>query len=208
MSEEERRNYNIRGFLKVFRLTLFLSGSGMLLAWYVLSRAGYANLANIMVIFLPLIIVVLIVIAGQQFYKGKNIKRNKTHIRLTYGILGAVSIFVILLLYYGMKDNKLEVSGNSITISGMYGERIPYASVTKVEITDHLPELAARTNGFAFNKHLKGNFRTKKGEVIKLFVNAGRHKYLKISCSTTDYYWNSDTEDMDKIYAEIKSQMK
>ena len=208
MTEQQRKDFNIGGFIRVFRLTFFIGGFGMLVVWYALSYAGYANYANIMVIFLPLVIVVFVVVAGQRFYRVRNNKGNRKKMILVYGILGACAVFLISLLYFGMKDNKLDVSGDSIIISGMYGEKIPVTSVTKVEITDKLPSLAARTNGFAFNKHLKGYFRTKKGGTVKLFVDAGMHKYLKISSPLMDYYWNSGSENMNNIYNEIKNRIQ
>ena len=208
MSEEKRKNYNIRGFLKVFRLSFMITGVGIPLFWYFLTQAGYTDFAGWIVMIGPLFVVIFVIIQGQRFYSEKSKSAVRTSGIIAIGIMGIVLISVILLFYFGLKENTLTMSDNYIAISGMYGEIIPCSEITGVEITDRLPALSARTNGFAFNKHLKGYFRTKNGQQVKLFVDAGHPEYLKIISSSRVYFWNSDTEDIENIYSQIKSRIK
>jgi hypothetical protein len=53
-----------------------------------------------------------------------------------------------------------------------------------------LPGVEIRTNGYAFGKILKGNFRFVDKEKAKLFVYAGNPSYILIRTTSANIYLN------------------
>src|SRR5690606_42083691 len=87
-------------------------------------------------------------------------------------VLGGILVFVIGLLGYGFKKNKLHYDSNNIEFKGSYGETMAQSEIQSIELVGGLPEITSKTNGFALGTIKKGYFKTKNGEIVKLILNS------------------------------------
>jgi len=122
-------------------------------------------------------------------------------------ILAVTMFFTMGLLISGSKDPEFLFTGNSLTISGMYGKEISFFEIDSVKLFDELPAIKSRTNGFATSKVLKGYFRLNDGRRVVLFVKKGNPPYIEIGMKGTDIYLNTSVSDSTiSIYKKLNGE--
>ena len=88
------------------------------------------------------------------------------------------------LIIYGNQPLKTIVKDDSIVIKGMYGMTINYKEISKIDTITILPSIEFKSNGYAFGKICKGNFRLKGIGQSKLFVYCGAPPYIQLRLTT------------------------
>lgn len=119
--------------------------------------------------------------------------------------MGLTAVFVIAVFAFSDKAPKIEVSEDTISISGMYGRNIPMSEVVSVELLEQLPPIRQRTNGSSTYKYNKGHFLLKSGERCIMIVRLIA-PYIEIRTSYNLYYLNGATqEETMGLYEQIKA---
>jgi hypothetical protein len=114
----------------------------------------------------------------------------------------------LIMIFSGIRDTKLEYSDSCVKIKGMYGKTISYLDITNIDTISSLPRIKIKTNGFAFGKSLRGNFRLYDQTRVKLFIKKGSPPYIFIKTNEYDIYLNFlDSASTKESFRKITSAM-
>lgn len=200
MSEEERKRIDIRAYIPYFRkFHLFLGLSFVILGALVLYVLG-EEAGSIFLGVYPIAAYLYFLWSGSKYLKGAPSGGSKAG---TY-ILAAVLVVVIGLFISEFKENRLVFNEHQLEFDGIYGETIAYSRINNIELTDALPELTIKKNGFAAGAVKKGYFKTKDGEVVKLILNTDQKPYILIT--TTEgkkIYYSAKNADNTQIHGAL-----
>lgn len=111
-------------------------------------------------------------------------------------IIPAVAVFIlalvipVVLLLSGTRDIKVAATDSHLTVKGVYGLTINYSDIIRLDTLSSLPRIRLRTNGFAFSKTLKGNFRLDDRVNARLFVKKNAPPYIFIKTDSQNIYLN------------------
>ena len=203
MTEERRREFDLKGYLKEFRrffLSLSIGNLIVVTAVYILGLLQYAVIASLVVMFLAL---PYLIMRGQRYDHHKG-KRNWLGGYIAVAVLIIVGVGVSWLISAGMKENEFIVGGDHLEIAGMYGEAIPLRDINSASLVDALPVLVAKTNGFSLAQHLKGYFRAEDGKTVKLFVNGSVPPFLELKTLNMTYYWNASSDKTIAVFHQVE----
>lgn len=116
--------------------------------------------------------------------------KDKSGYALAWIIIGIALLFSLILMLSGNRDPEIILAQSGFKIGGMYGLIINYSEIKKVDTLSALPGIQMRTNGYAFGKTLKGNFRLRNREHARLFIIKGVPPYLLIRTEKINVYLN------------------
>ena len=204
MSEDKKKNVDIVGLSTYMRNSLIIIGLSIIAGFYLFKWIGFTVIADSMILIATLIGVLIMVINAQRFDKNKDkTKRAKW----TYVVLGLVTAFVIGLLTYGFLPTKADISDNMIKFSGMYGFEINVSDIDNIELSDKIPNIETRTNGFSSGEVKKGFFNLNDFGKTRLLINSNMSPYLIITKNSSDkIIVNFKTKnETKKIFEEIKA---
>jgi len=204
MSDDKKKNVDIIGLSTYMRNSLIIIGLSIIAGYYLFKWIGFTVIADSMILIATLIGVLIMVINAQRFDKNKDkTKRAK----LTYIILGLVAVFVIGLLTYGYLPTKVNVSDNMIKFSGMYGFETSISDIDKVELSDKIPHIKTRTNGFSSGLVKKGFFNLDNFGKTRLLISSNKSPYLIITKYNSDKIIVNfkDKTETKKLFGEIKT---
>lgn len=122
--------------------------------------------------------------------EGCSENKDSTFNTLTIIITFMVFLFIGLLIISGLRETVVITTKSDIKIKGMYGLTINYSDITQLDTISKLPRIRLRTNGYAFAKSLKGNFRLQDQENAKLFLKKGTPPYIVIKTKDLNIYLN------------------
>ncbi len=109
---------------------------------------------------------------------------------LIWSILFLVIMLPLIMIISGSRDTKLDFTNSSFEIKGLYGMTIDYSKIIQIDTINSLPLIERRTNGFAFGKTLKGNFKLFDQTRVKLFIKKGITPYIFIRTKDARIYLN------------------
>lgn len=202
MSESDRAKIDIISYVKFFnRFHIFL-GITLLVGFWILSSIN-ENWATVFMVLYPLLAYVYMVAVGARFYKGTSGQRSATYVVMAILIL--VGVGVGSMFFVSMKNSEIFLTDNAMEIKGIYGMKIARDDVTHFSVTDSLPNISSRANGFAGGEYSKGSFKTEDGRVVKLYINKKSHPFLSIKTKTDEIYFSSDEIPATELYKQIKA---
>jgi hypothetical protein len=201
MPQDKKKNVDIEGLSTFMRNGLITIGLSIIIGYYLFKWIGFTMIANSMMLIVTLVGVTILVINAQRFDHNKN-KKTK----LTYFILGLVIAFVMGLITYGFIPSKTILNNDSIRFTGIYGFEIYVSDIKSVELTDKIPTINLRTNGFSFRAVKKGTFNLDKFGKSRLLIHSDMPPYLIISKNNGDKIIINlkDKTETAKVYNEIK----
>ena len=204
MPEDKKKNVDIEGLSTFMRNGLIAIGLSIIIGYYLFKWIGFTMIANSVILIVTLVGVAILVVKSQKFDHNKS-KKTK----LTYFILGLVFLFVIGLLTYGFIPSKITYSNDTIRFSGMYGFELSLTEIDTVELSDILPEIKIRTNGFSFGPVKKGFFKLDKFGKTRLLIHSDAAPYLTIFKSNGDKIIvnSKDRVETERIYGKIITLM-
>jgi hypothetical protein len=204
MPKDKKKNVDIVGLSTFMRNSLIIIGLSIIVGYYLFKWIGFTTIANSMILIVTLIGVTIMVINAQRFDHSKN-KTNKT--KLTYYILGFVTAFVIGLITYGYVPSRAVISNDTIRLTGMYGLEMSASEIDNIELTDIIPTIKMRTNGFSFGVVNKGFFNLEKFGRTRLLINSDKPPFMIISKSDSDKIIINlrDKTKTEQIFNEIKT---
>lgn len=202
MPKDKKKNVDIEGLSTFMRNGLITIGLSIIIGYYLFKWVGFTMIANSMILIVTLVGVTILVINAQKFDHNKT-KKTK----LTYFILVLVFLFVIGLMTYGFIQSKTIYGSDTIRFSGMYGFEISISEIDNVELSDTLPTIKLRTNGFSFGSVKKGFFNLDKLGKSRLIIHSDNAPYLTISKNNGDRIIINfkDRIETEKIYNKLKA---
>jgi hypothetical protein len=121
-------------------------------------------------------------------------------------ILILALLLPFLLIFTGKKEPVVKLTATSIEIKGIYGLTLKYSDITSIDTVSQMPRVRLRTNGYAFAKTLKGNFRLQGQVKAKLFIREGSPPYIHITTNEINLYINfRDPDKTLKLFNDIGS---
>jgi hypothetical protein len=204
MTEQERQAFDIKSYIPAFRKFHLFLGSSLFAAGTAIFILIGEGAAGIFMIVYPLLAYIWFLWIGKKYNKGQSSKWD----RIGIVILGLALIFVITLLAIGLRESKIIVTSEEISIEGVYGETISVSEIETICLTDSLPLISLRTNGFSLGKIKKGFFKTVNGEKVKFLLNTESKPFLRIEKKTGEkLYFSSGKIPNQTINIEIQEKM-
>ena len=205
MSKEEQQTVQVEKLAKSLAIMSYILAVLLVL----LGVFTHYELWSVLTVVTVLIIVVplVFIVKSNKYYKGgkgsafRNPKSRKVSITIT-----VISVaFVGVILFFSNRPTTFDVTKESFTINGSYGDTFAYSEIEQLELVETLPEIGVRTNGSALGSVLKGNFKFKNGEQVKLFVDKSVPPFIKMEVDGKLYYFNeTDSAKTKALYEQIK----
>lgn len=202
MSAEERSKFDIKSYIPKFRKFHILFGLSFLVLGLIFNSLN-EDVGRIFIVVYPFVAYIYFIATSSKYSTGFSPKSYRTAIFILFGTL----VFVVSLLLWGSKENKLTFDAGNINIEGTYGESLQPSEISSIELIHELPEITLRTNGFSHGDVNKGFFKTASGEIVKLILNADNKPCILIT--KTDgkkIYYSAKEESNEKLLNEIKSK--
>jgi len=110
------------------------------------------------------------------------VTENTSSIRITlfWTLTALIILSPIAFIFYGIQEPNIALSGKTVSISGIYGQKISVDSISEIDTITNIPAVELRTNGLEFGKTYKGYFKLKGVGKAKLFVYCGYSPYIQI----------------------------
>ena len=202
MSLERKALVDIDGLKRALAIILTVAGGLMIVAAVLGAFDVIDELTSVWVLTAIALVMIIPMFIAMKKYNGFGRDRSGVLPRDSKSgksamwalILTALSVaFVIVLLLLSNKSPKIEVTEESISISGMYGCDIPVSEIVSVELLEKLPPVAMRTNGSSTGSYHKGHFRLKNGENCLMFIR-NQAPYIELRTKDHLYYFNGESE--------------
>lgn len=117
--------------------------------------------------------------------------------------------FPAILVLSGRKPMSVTVSDSALNIEGMYGMRVDFSKVQSCDTIVSLPAIKVKTNGYAFGKVLRGNFRLRTREKVKMFIDKGNPPFIHIKTDDTDIFLNlKDAAITRNLFTDLRRHLK
>jgi len=202
-SEKERENFDIKGYLKLFRnFHLFLGGSILvfgLATYYLIDRDWSFFFIGVY----PILAYIYLVYRGRFFYKENRDKSAKLGIYILSGCL----VLIVILSFYGFSEDGMNISDGSVEIEGMYGIELQRDDLIEINLLDTLPAIRAKLNGVALSNIYKGKFKTESLEKVRLVINKKQPPYIEfITSDNKKVYYSADSEKTRELFEELKGE--
>lgn len=202
MSIEERKKVDIKTYLAYFKKFHIFLGISFFLIGMILIYSGYENETSIFIVAYPILAYIYFIFTSTKYFDAK---KNK----ITTYIVAAALLFIIVMFMRDFKETKLILHANAIEFKGGYGEIIPLKAIKTIELIHDQPKITRRTNGFSAGNIKKGFYKTDKGEVVKLIINADTKPYILITkLNGKKVYYSSKEEPNEKLFEMIKVAQK
>lgn len=206
MSKEEQAEVNVEGLGKAIGIMCYI----LAVALVALGVFVHFNLWELLwiVTILMIVIPIFFVIYSRRFYPngvgktglGKNSKMNKVSAIITIVTL----IVVAVVMYFSFQSTKFKVTTDHFDVSGVYGDQMAWKEIEDITLSNELPAIGARTNGSAVGSKLKGNFKLKNGEQVKLFLDKQVNQYITFTWKGKKYIINEPSkEETKRLYEEM-----
>jgi hypothetical protein len=203
MSEEERKKVDIKSYIPYFRKFHIILGISFFVLGFGINLIN-KNAAGIFLAVYPILAYIYFAIISSKFSGGLKTKSNKIGIFVLAGAL----IFVIGLIAYGFKENKILFDSQKIELQGTYGEILLTDQIKSIEIENELPNITLKTNGFALGEIRKGYFKTENGEIVKLILNSTQKPYILFTKSDgKKIFYSAKEKPNEEILNEIKKTL-
>lgn len=175
MPKEKKKHVDIKGLSTYMRNGFIAIGLTIIIGYFLFKWLGFSMIANAMILIVILAGVTIMLINAGRFDHNKE-KKTKP----AYFITGLVAAFVIGLMVYGFIPSKFVMTNDSIQFTGMYGPDIKISEISSVYLTDSIPHIKIRTNGFSFGEIRKGSFILDEYGKSHLLIHSDKPPYLII----------------------------
>ena len=134
---------------------------------------------------------------------------NSVNIGFTAGLL-LIAAGLILTIVSSLRPARIEVTADSVVISGSYGYSVKLSEIQSVEILDRLPRIKIRRNGIGWPNVKIGHFTLEGIGKCRLYVNRKYPPYVHIV--TTDgkhlIFNTKNPEETGAIFDSLRSAVR
>ncbi len=176
LSPEKKKNVDIDGLSRYVRNGLIIMGVAIMVGYLLFRWAGWTILANMVILIVTLVGSVILMMSANRFNFNKE-KYGISH----YLILGIILFLLAGIFLFGIMTTKTHFDGGTIHFTGMYATEMKVSEIEKVELTDTIPAIIMRTNGFSLGPVHKGKYQLEEFGKCRLYINAGKGQYLIIT---------------------------
>ena len=205
MPKEEQEKVKVTSLALGLAIMSYILG----LLLIILSLLLYFNKTNYSWMITILIVVVSIggAIYAQRFLSYRQSVKKKSKYSAVIVIVTIIAVGAIS--YLALQPTKFTLSEDSLTISGTYGDEIPWNEISSITMLENLPEISIRTNGSSAGSKLKGNFKLKSGEQVRLFIDQDVNQLISFEWNDQLYMINEPTSaETEDLYMEMNAYMK
>lgn len=202
MSEEERQKFDIKSYIPYFKKFHIFIGISLFVICISVYYFIDPDWSGIIMGIYPIIAYIYFVWKGNQFSKS-NDKKSKRKTVITMIFLFAVFIAIAGMFFNSLKDNKIEIIGDTIKIKGDYGMEWKKSDIKSIKLVDELPEISYKMNSFALQNVKKGNFKTKTGEQVKLYINTDKYPLISIITKDNQKNYYSSKKNLTILFSNI-----
>jgi Kef-type K+ transport system membrane component KefB len=204
MSEEERKKFDIKNYIPHFRRFHLFLGISFLVIGLLLHYLIGQEVSGIFLAAYPILAYIYFIGSSHKFSKNGNSKRNKVAVL----VMVAALVFVGFIFSQGLKEDKLLIENNAITLTGNYGEVLTVDEIARIELVESLPKITMKTNGFALGSKYKGYFKTQEGQIVKLILNSDAKPYVLFTKKSGERIYFSTKEKSNQIlYNDLKKAL-
>lgn len=202
LSDEEKAAYPLAASVRFFKRFHWGMGLLSLLGGVCFWVLDYPELALNTVVLFPLLAYGYFIYRQMRYAP----KSQKTLMRFVFVLLLVVTAGVGFLFVYGAQPNTLQLRDTVLIIDGMYGVSLPKEQISGIQLTDSLPKIRMKTNGYATANLHKGFFRTKDGRTLRLFLSDRDAAMLHIQLvAGKDIYYQSPDENAEALYEKVNN---
>jgi hypothetical protein len=181
MSREKKQNVDIVGL-------------GRLMGHYCLMMAGFFILAGLFArwektVFMALILGIAAAVTVFLLIRAQKYDRNaqnpdgslKTGPKIVLILIIGTFIFIGFMLYFNSLPSEVVTHPEYLEIKGLYGMKVNYKDILGITLSNTIPQVIMKTNGFNLGDSLKGNFKLKGVGSARLFVNRNIPPFICIA---------------------------
>lgn len=207
MPKEKKENVDIEGLSTFMRNGFIVIGISIIIGYFIFKLIGLEIIANSIVLIAILVGVSIMIIKAQKFDHNKS--KNTTSVYFIVVINVLVLSFAIGLLAYGCSTSKPIYNNDTIRFSGMYGFEINIGEIENIELSDELPKIKVRSNGFSYGSAKKGFFTLDNFGKSRLLVHSDLPPYLIITKNNDEKIIINfkDKTETENTYNKIKTMM-
>lgn len=213
MPKEQKAKVNVVGLANFTGNMCFIMGAIMAVATiFIMTKQETLGMIAFGA-FIPLTI--YIVIKSQQFDGNTRNKDGSTTTKSKLIIITISSIMILtgvgvgLLLFYSDQPANFAIDGNQLSISGMYGEKIPLEAIEELTLYEELPKILMRTNGSSLGTKKKGYFRLEGIDKAKLFLDTSKPPFILLVADGKYYIFNcKESVKTQELYEELSIFVK
>ena len=203
MSKKQKENVDTEGLGKLMGNFSFVMAALILISG-IAQRNGYRLVVLICMLSIVPLTIVLIILA-QKYDHNSMTKSDKTEIKVFIGLIMVTGLLVSTMLIYGVREPKVEIGADKITISGMFSSSINKEDIREISLQDTIPKVLRKTNGFDFGYILRGNFTLEEIGVAKIYIHENKAPYIVIKTENKYYIINyKDSNKTMELYNKIK----
>lgn len=203
MSKKQKENVDAEGLGKLMGNFMFLI-AGLMFASGIAQQYGNRLLPLVFMLSIVPLTIVLIILA-QKYDHNSMTKSDKTAIKVFIVLIMVTGILVSTMLIYGIREPKIEITSDKITISGMYSSSINKEDIREISLQDTIPKVLRKTNGFDFGYILRGNFTLDEIGVARIYIHENKAPYIVIKTENKYYIINyKDSNKTMELYNKIK----
>ncbi len=179
LSKEKREQIDIKPVAQLMRRYMIAMGAGIMTLAPLFRWLGWGDYLSLYYIILIVGGCTLMIVHVHHKTRGYLFSSGKLVIGLTIGI----AVLICGFIFYSLKEPRIEIENNQLTVSGLYGKEITLSSIEQVELLDALPSVEMRTNGFSLAHVHKGYFRLAGIPKALFFLQSNTPPYLVIHLS-------------------------
>lgn len=178
LPEYQKKNVDIKGLSTFMRNGFILIGLVIIIGHYLFKWMGFTVFADVIPIAAILIGLIIMVVYAQRYDHNKN-KSKRT--KLTYIALGLVMVFIFGDLIYSSSTSEAIFSKDTVTFTGKYGFEMHASNIADVVLTDNIPNIKMKTNGFSLGQVKKGFFNLDGLGNSRLLLHSNTPPFLILS---------------------------
>ncbi len=210
LSEEERKQFDLKNYLRFFKRFFLTVGMAIMVGFFLLDQLVDTKIATAFTVLFPLIALFYFMISSSRFNHNPPEKKKSIALIISFIIIGISIIGSTTLLVGSILDNKITFEEKATSISGFYGEDIPYLNIIYLDTVNTLPAISYRANGIALGSScLKGYFKTRDRNTVKLLINEDKPPYIQLKTNNDQsiFFNASNPEQTKSIYDKLRERV-
>lgn len=114
---------------------------------------------------------------------------------------------LVLIIVSSLRPNRIQVTSDSLVITGSYKYSVKLGEIRSVERLDSLPKIKLRTNGIGWPNIKIGHFRVEGIGKCRLYVNQKFPPYVHIVTSAGEHiiFNTKDPENTESLFFSLSA---
>ena len=114
---------------------------------------------------------------------------------------------LVLIIVSSLRPNRIQVTSDSLVITGSYKYSVELGEIRSVERLDSLPKIKLRTNGIGWPNIKIGHFRVEGIGKCRLYINQKFPPYVHIVTSAGEHiiFNTKDPENTESIFRSLSA---